>query len=323
MGFFDEIRTLFSLVNDSFEQVAQEQQKKREKRENYIEGGSTIKTKYVESHNKNNIEDPNRIKTKTSLEEHRNKMRKKHEAEKESAENQCQLTDQNQEMKEGNLDEVVEDSKKLSSLENPMKIGARVMEGFAAIPEEEKYYYVIVAEEKFGEMVDSQMMILGGPILAEIETIEDFKLAEESHAHGEHEKSAELYYKCAHRGNRPAMNNLALAYQYGEGLPVDLFKAMRWYHNAADNGYADAQNNLALNYFEGVGTEQNIELGLKYIRLAKDSGHLGAITTLATIYLNGEIQNLDISKGKNYLKIAAKEGYEPAIEMLNQWGALP
>lgn len=58
------------------------------------------------------------------------------------------------------------------------------------------------------------------------------------------EKANELYQKAADLGDEVAMRNLAINYEYGNGLPKDRAKAIEWYKKSAEKGDEDAQKAL-------------------------------------------------------------------------------
>jgi TPR repeat protein len=54
-------------------------------------------------------------------------------------------------------------------------------------------------------------------------------------------KAFELYQKL---GQVDAKYNLGIMYEYGQGFPIDIDKAIYWYEQSAKQGYQDAQNKL-------------------------------------------------------------------------------
>jgi TPR repeat protein len=61
------------------------------------------------------------------------------------------------------------------------------------------------------------------------------------------------FQKAAEQGHAKAQRYLGYCYQYGQGLPKDLHKAVDWYRKAADQGEAVAQCVLGNLYEEGEG----------------------------------------------------------------------
>ena len=56
----------------------------------------------------------------------------------------------------------------------------------------------------------------------------------------------------AEAGMPEAQLNLGLLYQSGQGVNIDLEKALYWYEQAASAGLADAHLNLGMMYFQGM-----------------------------------------------------------------------
>lgn len=61
----------------------------------------------------------------------------------------------------------------------------------------------------------------------------------------------------AEGGDAGAQFNLGYMYDFGEGVPQNDDKAVRWYRLAAEQGDVDAQYNLGFMYTDGVGVPQN------------------------------------------------------------------
>ncbi len=50
--------------------------------------------------------------------------------------------------------------------------------------------------------------------------------------------------RLAEQGDAKAQYNLAVAYDFGEGLTQDYFEAVRWFRKAAQQGHVNAQDLL-------------------------------------------------------------------------------
>ncbi|HQL21794.1 MAG TPA: tetratricopeptide repeat protein, partial [Opitutaceae bacterium] len=64
----------------------------------------------------------------------------------------------------------------------------------------------------------------------------------------------------ADRGDVAAMIEVGLAYHRGDGVPVDYAKAMDWYLKAYDKADGDALNNIAVMYRDGLGVPKNTKV---------------------------------------------------------------
>jgi len=60
----------------------------------------------------------------------------------------------------------------------------------------------------------------------------------------------------AKKGNPDAQRNLGIMYQYGEGVKIDLKKAVDWYTKAANQGESSSQATLGDMYLNGVGLKK-------------------------------------------------------------------
>ncbi|SFC34636.1 tetratricopeptide repeat protein [Butyrivibrio sp. YAB3001] len=96
---------------------------------------------------------------------------------------------------------------------------------------------------------------------------------------------AEKYYKrAADNGNQEAIKQLGnIAYDRGNHE-----LAISYYKIGAENGYCKAEYNLAISYQFGDGVEQDYDLAIKYYTSAANHGSVGAMTNLAMIYYNGD-----------------------------------
>ena len=77
-----------------------------------------------------------------------------------------------------------------------------------------------------------------------------------------------LYKKAARAGNSYAQNNLAVCYERGEYVSVDLKKAVRLYATAAKAGNPHAMYNLARCYDKGIGVEKDKEKAKQFYVMA-------------------------------------------------------
>ena len=72
-------------------------------------------------------------------------------------------------------------------------------------------------------------------------------------------------------------------YAYGEGVPQDVVKAVKWYRKAAEQGYAGEQNNLGFMYDKGKGVPQDAVEAYTWFAVAADNGHELAKDNLAMV----------------------------------------
>jgi TPR repeat protein len=85
------------------------------------------------------------------------------------------------------------------------------------------------------------------------------------------------------------MNNLALAYLKGKGVPQDKKQFLIWTKRAAEAGNAEAMHNLAIAYLKGdLGVPQDKKQFLIWTKRAAEAGNAEAMNNLHRAYLKGE-----------------------------------
>lgn len=96
-----------------------------------------------------------------------------------------------------------------------------------------------------------------------------------------------LLKSAAARGEVQAQVNLALKYQYGEGVPQDYAKAKEWNEKAAAQGNRLATSNLGVLYEHGWGTKQDYAKAMKLYRRAAAMGLPMACNNIGYMYDKG------------------------------------
>jgi len=84
----------------------------------------------------------------------------------------------------------------------------------------------------------------------------------------------------AEDGDVAAQFNVAMIYDFGEGVPEDNEKALYWYTAAARQADEQAQFNLGIMYANGEGVAIDHGESLKWYSLAAEHGNSIAKTTL-------------------------------------------
>lgn len=125
-------------------------------------------------------------------------------------------------------------------------------------------------------------------------------------------RAAALYRKAADRGYPPAMFNLGVSYEEGDGVAADAAEACKWYILAADAGHAEAMFNLANCYRMGRGVPADREKAFEYFRRAADGGCVDALVNLGVAYERGEGTAPDAAKALECYKSAATGGSSAA-----------
>jgi TPR repeat protein len=94
--------------------------------------------------------------------------------------------------------------------------------------------------------------------------------------HGtDYDEALEKLMPLASQGHAAAQYNLGVMHEWGNGVPKDDVKAMKWYRLSAEQSHRDAQNNLGAMYSKGEGVEQNFVEALKWFVVSADNGSEG------------------------------------------------
>ncbi|RUP44787.1 hypothetical protein BC936DRAFT_149007 [Jimgerdemannia flammicorona] len=150
------------------------------------------------------------------------------------------------------------------------------------------------------------------------------------------------HFKTSADGGEPCgMSNLGLAYERGEGTPVNILKAVEIYTQASDKNWPVAQCNLAHIYAYGYPgiVEKNISLArelytkaaannyspatvalselegnsLDALLVAAETGAPDAMYNIGVAYQNGiDTQEPDLDKAMYWFEKAAKKNFPPA-----------
>lgn len=103
---------------------------------------------------------------------------------------------------------------------------------------------------------------------------------------------------------------LAHAYQYGEGVAIDLNKAFNLYHEEAEEGNTLAMVMVADFYEKGEGVQQNYPEALRWIKQSSQLNGLNAKIQLGRYYKDGIGTSKDYAKAIQCLQEAIEEATE-------------
>lgn len=126
------------------------------------------------------------------------------------------------------------------------------------------------------------------------------------------------YRQAAKQGYAQAQNNLGTMYDYGKGVDDDEKQATYWYQKAAEQGNSTAQRNLGLMYSKGSGVKQNDETAFQWYLKAADQENPHAQYNVGMSYFYGKGVESDQKKARVWFKKAAKNGNYQAVEALSQ-----
>jgi TPR repeat protein len=132
-------------------------------------------------------------------------------------------------------------------------------------------------------------------------------------------ESVKWYKKAAQSGYAPAQTNLANGYLAGRGLPKDTVEAVKWYLKAAKQDYAKAQYNLGVLYSNGWSKQpQDVQKSVEWYRKAADNGDFKAMYNIAAAYMEGEGIGKDLQKAAFWSEKSAKSGFALAQLLIGQ-----
>jgi TPR repeat protein len=121
-----------------------------------------------------------------------------------------------------------------------------------------------------------------------------------------------LYRQAAEGGDVVAQHNLGLRYARGEGVPQDNAEAVRWFRKAADQGFARSMSALGVMH---AGGGDNAE-ALRLYRLAAERGDPDGQTNLGRAYAEGKHVPADLPAAFMWLTLAANQnGAEAKAEL--------
>lgn len=136
-----------------------------------------------------------------------------------------------------------------------------------------------------------------------------------AYIYGEYEKAEKLFrgYKLFRYGNPapPALYNLGVMFERGEGVKRDYRKAFEFYEDAAHQGITQAMYNLAVFYEWGLGTDLNSDLQkqqrIYWLEKAAEKGLPQAESELASLIWIEDILNESSRERASKLRQKSKD----------------
>ena len=117
-----------------------------------------------------------------------------------------------------------------------------------------------------------------------------------------------------------ALNNLGLAYQFGNGKPKNYEEAARCFRRAAEQGHAGAQNNLGFLYHNGWGVPQDYSQAAYWYRLSAQQGNAWGQSNYGTCLEFGWGVKKDLNAAIEMYRRAASQGHASAKKHLKRHG---
>lgn len=131
-------------------------------------------------------------------------------------------------------------------------------------------------------------------------------------ARGEYAAAVAIWRPLAEKGDADAQFNLAQAYRFGRGVPINLGAAQAWYERAANKGHVNAQYILGRMMF----MNGNHTGGVRWLKAAADGGEPLAMLAYGTALFNGDGVPQNQSLGYAYVSRAANKGLRAAGDTL-------
>ena len=96
-----------------------------------------------------------------------------------------------------------------------------------------------------------------------------------------------LINAAANTGHSCSMHGLAVAYQYGNGVPQDYKEMHKWLYRSAASGCPGAQLLMGVALVNGIGVEKNFAEAHRWYLMAAKAGSGMAMNNLGNAYLSG------------------------------------
>jgi len=107
------------------------------------------------------------------------------------------------------------------------------------------------------------------------------------HQQGEYAEAFKKYRKIAKQGNVVAQQLLGSLYMNGQGVEIDIDKAIYWFQKAANQDEAIAQYYLGMLYLHGNGIERDISKAINWLHKSAEQEDTLAQYQLGNMYLKG------------------------------------
>jgi len=131
-------------------------------------------------------------------------------------------------------------------------------------------------------------------------------------------ESRKMFERAAEAGDPVALNNMAMTYATGDGVPVDYVKARSLFAQSAEGNNADAMFQLGLMTEQGDGGPKDDAAARVLYEKAAARDHVGALERAGDFALAGRGGSRDEDAAKRYYEKAAALGSEDAKSALNR-----
>ncbi len=106
-----------------------------------------------------------------------------------------------------------------------------------------------------------------------------------------------LLERAGNAGDDSSSSYLGRLYAKGQGVPLDIARAMKWYEQGASAGNAHCQYIVGLAYLEGTGVPVDETKAFNWLCMAAGQDHVNAMLYLSICYATGKgtDQNADLA----------------------------
>ena len=134
--------------------------------------------------------------------------------------------------------------------------------------------------------------------------------------HGDRERMYRFYRKAAEQGYNPALADLGLCYELGDGVPQNAHYAVRCYEEADRLGVILGTAFLGDCYYHGNGVSQDRQRACALWKKAARKGDGTALCRLGIEYRSGDVLEQDLPKAVRLFRKAVKKNSGTAMYLL-------
>ncbi len=141
---------------------------------------------------------------------------------------------------------------------------------------------------------------------------DDFETGRDAYLAKDYATALKTLTPLAEQGDARAQITLALMYEKGQGVKLDIPRAMQWYEQAAEQGLPIVQHDLGVKYFSGRGIPQNYSKALSWWTRAAKQGVVESQYNLGLMYSRGLGTSQDQTEAQHWFRLAAEKGHKQA-----------
>ncbi|MBO4369494.1 MAG: sel1 repeat family protein [Desulfovibrio sp.] len=143
--------------------------------------------------------------------------------------------------------------------------------------------------------------------------------ATEAYRKGDFAKARALWEKQAVAGDAFAMNNLGILYDRGQGVSVDLGRALHWFALSAKAGNPQGMSNYGWMLDQGRGIDANPEEAARWYDKSARAGQKEAQYNLGLMYERGRGVPKDLASAAAWYSRAAQQQQTEALARLGHF----